>query len=138
MNNWKILIKSNIRHWTRNPNLSTKDTTSPNNYIMTNLQCQQDYKSQIPQLIEYQSRRQKPTWTKLSIFEWSPITVSLQLHNQIGGGIITPSYSFKFKLIQKICICTWTHYKWYSKAITCLTSPCQCMYLHQSPHCSLS
>lgn len=37
--------------------------------------------------IEYgyqQGQTENTTWTKLSIFVWSPITVSLQLHNQIG------------------------------------------------------
>lgn len=34
---------------------------------------------------DYQwGQTEKITWIKLSIFEWSPITVSLQLHNQIG------------------------------------------------------
>ena len=69
---------------------------------------------------------QKLTWTKLSIFEWSPITVSLQLH-QPGKSLIN--------------ILTYTEPE-YKVSTTPRhidhTFPCRCMYLHQSPHSSLS
>ena len=121
---------SYIRHWASNPNLSTKHAIFPNNYIVTYLQSEVNRLSQIQEQVKQKCSKPNHTWTKLSIFVWSPIEVSLQLHKQIFYTISLLNAS----KLRNITAPTGDIIEG-NINLTCL---CQCMYLHLSPHGALS